>query len=189
MVLVNKNLEGMLKEIDFQAISRDDTIIPMTFQGCPKQEEIPELSDVLCDFVRQIYHGDEELASYVTERTGKQWGARLIAVAIENAVLWGNHNNPHLPVTIKAYEGRHGLIVQVQDSGKGFDYATKIDIVKSLKDEKRLDKHGVPDKKERKYYTRKGGGFSTYEGVSAQVSFEATGNTINIMYLFDGSKR
>ncbi len=48
------------------------------------------------------------------------WNA--VAFALENAFLRGNKANPKLEVIVRVYEGLAGKVVQIIDSGDGFDY-------------------------------------------------------------------
>jgi hypothetical protein len=186
MTLVEKSLEQMLQEIQFQTIWREDVIVLGKFPECPRPsaKSAHNLSAPLVDFLWKHYDGDTEIADHISQLEGRKNGRSLISFALENAILWGNRNNPDLPVAVKVYDGHCGVVVQIKDSGKGFDYREKTGIVKGLRSEKLLGQHGVPDKNGRKYYRRKGGGFSTYEWHPSEVAFEGKGNVLNILYKF-----
>jgi hypothetical protein len=46
----------------------------------------------------------------------------LISEALSNAYCHGNRRNPDRPIWVRVYDGPFGLMVEIEDSGRGFDH-------------------------------------------------------------------
>lgn len=51
--------------------------------------------------------------------------SNALILILENAFGWGNKHDPNRPIQFAIYVGNKGVIIRVEDSGKGFD-ATKV---------------------------------------------------------------
>ncbi len=90
------------------------------------------------------------------------WNA--VALALENAFLRGNKADPKLEVVVRVYEGLAGKVVQIIDSGAGFDYH---DIVRRVYAEK-------------EYASGRGMGLRTLSKSPVIGGYEDKGNILNI---------
>lgn len=204
MVLSDLSLEQMMEKIEFIEFTRFDYIIPTEYQGCslfkmkPPVEfnrpplnlsEIPPNSDLWMHFTEEKYSGPLEIISRYNElsgRTGKrQAGEGIICKILENAFYHGNQNNPLLPVSVKVFEGKKGMIIRVRDSGIGFDFKKVIDTVHAAAEKDPWFGYKSEWKKEEKYFKRAGEGFRGYHFHLGTISFENNGTIVNLMLLFD----
>ncbi|MFH1637415.1 MAG: hypothetical protein ABIB71_03250 [Candidatus Woesearchaeota archaeon] len=204
MVLKNVSLENMLKRIKFQEAIAYDYIVPATYPGCPKLTEwlpppnyeiLPEEKDLLKNsdiwkqFLKDKYRTTLDGIIGILNKKGvfgiKDHTPGLMCLALENALCHGNQNNPELPVTLKAFKGKKGMVVRIRDSGIGFDYKSKIKSVKNLANKAYYleDMHKRVGKND-KYFSRLGTGLWFFQLNPAIVSFENNGTTVNIMYKF-----
>ena len=114
-----------------------------------------------------------------------------ISLSLENAFYHGNRNDPTLPVIVKEFQGTRGIIVQIQDSGKGFDVnrvvrkyvelKKAIEVAKKEKDYEKLRGLDRPTE-ELRYFTRWGRGFSALVTSPFTILFENNGSMVNILY-------
>jgi anti-sigma regulatory factor (Ser/Thr protein kinase) len=167
MVLINATLEQMLEEIKSAELFREDRIVPSQLEGTKTRAHARflENSTYAHEVLLPISKAEEEFDDEPTP-----WPTRLylaIHAAIENAMMRGNGDDISLPIFIKYFVGQEGIVVQIKDSGPGFDFEAI----------------------QQKYLSRspfaQGGGigFRSYNGIpNLSVSFENGGNTINLMY-------
>jgi len=141
---------------------RDDTIVPAkqgvaqeTLKGEIYQRESPEYHDAL--FVS---------LNISKSRHFLIWES--ISLALENAFLRGNKADPNQPVIVRVYEGLDGRVIQIIDSGEGFDYKGLI---------KQWKAGG-------KYAIGSGKGWRQLQAAQVLAGYEGSGNIINIVVLY-----
>ena len=158
MVLVNKSLDSMLDKIKCTELTSFDffnldEILPGEFSGNPL-----------------IYlFGSSGYWVELMKELGPNFYQNLngpIGHALENAFLRGNEKKRYLPVSLKVFSGRRGKVVRIRDSGQGFDFNRKINLMRAGN---------------QNYFNGKGRGLRTMDKPGALVSYEGNGNTINIM--------
>ncbi|MBU0457228.1 MAG: hypothetical protein ABH824_02855 [Nanoarchaeota archaeon] len=126
MLLNNEfTLENALKIIAPYKLIKQIKIIPAkngklqeSSTGQLYWRESPELNDFIFKRLK------------ISARKNTQiWDA--ISLGLENAFWRGNKNNPQLEVIVRIFLGKNGKIIQIKDSGNGFDYVKKIKLLKS----------------------------------------------------------
>ncbi|MFQ5976372.1 MAG: hypothetical protein ACE5J5_08670 [Candidatus Hydrothermarchaeales archaeon] len=132
MVIVNKDLDTMLEEIEFERVVYEGTVEPVT-----------------------------EGLQYL-ERKGFPY--KLFQYAYENAQRHGED-----PTFVKIFEGRKGVVVQIRDSGQGFDHQ---ETVRKMRDGERHSTR--PD--------IGGEGLKVFDMEGYEVSFEGVGNVVDIAW-------
>ncbi len=164
MPVVEKSLEELLEEIEFEESARYDYIVP---------QEVPRR--VLFTFISYLQELSSFLYRYKVEienGTGYGDGHCPLFLALDNAFYRGNLEVEIYPITVKVFTGRMGLVIRIRDCGGGFDFkAVQEDFLQK-----------------KRYYQGSGAGFRAYNNNVASVSFEGNGSVINLMYKFGGLK-
>jgi anti-sigma regulatory factor (Ser/Thr protein kinase) len=96
----------------------EDIVVPAEFPACPDSYYRPEY-DWLSRYERRIAAFLERwLRPYRYELIGEKG---ILCEALSNAFCHGHAKDPQQPIYVRVVEGDQGLIVQIQDSGPGFD--------------------------------------------------------------------
>ena len=103
MVIVDKSIDELLNELSNPMVELEDDFV---IQG---------RSD-LGSFMTQVF--DEGLCSLRSDESLYP----LVREAALNAAEWGNNFDSSKKVVVKLYSGLNGWLLQISDSGKGFDY-------------------------------------------------------------------
>ncbi len=118
------------------------------------------------DLMRRL---DPWLRSYRFELIGENG---LLAEALSNAFYHGHRKDPDLPIEVNIFEGAKGVVVQIRDSGKGFD-------VKDTHNHYLMGKN---------YFHAAGNGFRIMvDSKRYGIFFDAFGTTFHLLYLVDQS--
>lgn len=99
-------------------IIRDDIITPSQFPEC--------MDSTYRRGYDWLYRYEREIAAFLArwlkpyryELIGEKG---LLCEALSNAFSHGHGKDPQCPIALKVYLGEHGLLVQIVDSGPGFD--------------------------------------------------------------------
>jgi hypothetical protein len=157
MVFIKKSLTEMLEEIEFRGLGSFDYIVPN------ENKQINPGNGLI--ITEEYYHQlQEDLKNYVSV---KRLPMSLV-FAIENAYMRGNNcsdnlrkiNNGHLPIGIKSFYGKEGMVIRIRDSGKGFNFVNEIE-----KCNFRGEIHGM----------------AMMDACLSEVSYEGNGSVVNIM--------
>ncbi len=89
-----------------------------------------------------------------------------VEAAFHNSIMYGNKKDTGLPLKVKVFKGLKGVVIQIEDSGEGFDF----------KETQRKWENGET------YYQNGGNGWKFFNRPYVQVSFEGKGNIINLAY-------
>ncbi|MCK4508248.1 MAG: ATP-binding protein [Desulfuromonadales bacterium] len=101
----------------------DETIVPKT---CPRASHCPYLPeyDWLFLFERKLARFlDPWMKEHRPELIGS---SGIVSEALSNAYCHGHKRDPSLPISVKVYQGEHGVMVQITDTGKGFNIDTMV---------------------------------------------------------------
>ncbi len=101
----------------------DETITPRT---CPCASHSPYLPEYgwLFLFERKLARFlDPWMKEYRSELIGS---GGIVSEALSNAYCHGHKRNPTLPITIQVYQGKHGIMLQIKDTGNGFNIDTMV---------------------------------------------------------------
>lgn len=177
MVFVDKSLDQMLDEVKFEKFGAYWFITPED----RREIDVDSNCIVTESFGEELHKHINDPASIYT-----------IFCAIENAYMRGNkyNNDPnegsrtngYLPLTVKTFVGKRGMVVRIRDSGNGFSFKSKI---KALRKEA-TGKDTFFDGSEHCVYetTGEGGdGMKEMDQGWPQCTYEGDGSVVNIMIL------
>jgi len=166
MVLLNKTFEEMLEDIEFTSVGFYDILIPDKHQEFFLNMDPPVLNNYFYQLIGNAINkeGDNDINStQVLDAT-----RILLDETILNSLWRGNQELRYLPVSLKSFFGKKGIVLRIRDDGEGFDYKEKI----------RLMEQG------RVYYKNEGGSGLKLQNMLPHVySYEGDGNIINICIL------
>lgn len=146
-----------------------DRIIPSEFPRNPDSPYRPEY-DWLYSYERRIAAFLEKwLNSYRYELIGEKG---ILCEALSNSFFHGHAKDPDKPIIVRVILGKMGLIVQIKDTGPGFD-------VQKVYSRYRTKKQ---------YYSKAGNGLRLMaQSPSFGVLYDASGTVFILVYLFDNS--
>jgi len=99
-----------------------------------------------------------------------------ICMAYENARRYGR-----TPVQTTVYEGEHGYVVRIEDSGDGFNYKNRLSQFQLFLDGvDRANHYESITLAKKTYATHLGMGFRTMQRSSLMFAYEGKGNVVNI---------
>lgn len=158
-----------LRLIDSPRLAREDNVVPMAFPGHPDSPYQPEY-DWLFLYERQIAAFLEEwLRPYRYELIGEKG---ILCEALSNAFCHGHNKDPRKPIVVCVWVGRQGLLVQIRDSGRGFD-------VRGVYQRFRDNQH---------YYSTAGNGMRLMDRSKRfGVFHDPTGTRFHLLYFFTGT--
>ena len=94
----------------------------------------------------------------------------IISEALSNAYCHGHKRDPSLPITVKVYQGEHGIMLQIKDTGDGFN----IDAIVS---DFRANKN---------YFYNAGNGIkSMFDSKVFGLFYGDRGTSFHLVYMFD----
>ncbi len=117
-MFLSLDFEGATGFIGAPELIREDSIIPARFPEC-MDSTYRVGYDWLYRYEREIAGFLEPwLKPYRYDLIGEKG---ILCEALSNAFCHGHSKDPQRPIMLKVYLGKHGLLVQVADSGAGFD--------------------------------------------------------------------
>lgn len=144
-----------------------ERIVPAEFPHLPDSPYLPGY-DWLYNYERRIAAFLEKwLRAHRYELIGEKG---ILCEALSNAFCHGHEKDPSRPILVRVLLGERGLIVQVKDTGPGFDV------------------QGIYQRyqKKKKYYTTAGNGIRLMDqSAHFGVLHDATGTVFILVYLFD----
>lgn len=146
-----------------------DTVVPAEFPACPDSYYRPGY-DWLFRYERQIAAFLQRwLQHHRYELIGEKG---ILCEALSNAFCHGHGKDPHQPIYVRVVEGDQGLIVQIQDSGPGFD----------------VEKIFSSYRNGKSYYITAGNGIRLMaQSQHFGIYYNARGNTFHLLHLFGQS--
>ena len=144
-----------------------DRIVPAEFSHSPDSPYRPDY-DWLFIYERRIAAFLEKwLKPYRYELIGENG---ILCEALSNAFFHGHAKDPHKPIIVRVILGERGLIVQIKDTGPGFDVQTVYHCYRAQK----------------KYYCKAGNGIRLMARSSSfGILHDTTGTIFVLMHLFD----
>lgn len=146
-----------------------DRIVPAQFPAAPDSPYRPGYD--------WLYIYERRLASFL-ERWLKPYRYELIGEngilceALSNAFFHGHDKDPEKPIVVRVILGDRGIIVQVKDTGPGFDVRKVYEQYKS----------------QEKYYSKAGNGMRLMAGSSSfGVLHDSTGTVFFLVHVFDNA--
>jgi anti-sigma regulatory factor (Ser/Thr protein kinase) len=107
-----------LRLIDTPRLAREESVVPMDFPEHADSPYRPEYGWLFL-YERQIAAFLETwLRPFRYELIGEKG---ILCEALSNAFCHGHHKDPRKPIAVRVWVGGQGLLVQIQDSGPGFD--------------------------------------------------------------------
>lgn len=178
MVCVDKTLEGMLAEIGNARKIKSDTVVPLdlyptdpderakAFQKSADAHWLWEYSARLGDYIL-------DLGLPIEIKFGRL-ETNPVQSAMENALYHGHRTgekscNMKLPIQVDVYQGEHGIVFTVSDSGEGFD-------LKEVVQKKRS--------RQRYFSASNGDGIKVFDDPYAPWQVSGEQSRLNIMYKF-----
>jgi anti-sigma regulatory factor (Ser/Thr protein kinase) len=146
-----------------------DRIVPADFPHSPDSPYRPGY-DWLFSYERQIAAFLEKwLKPYRYELIGENG---ILCEALSNAFFHGHAKDPEKPIVVRVILGKQGLIVQIKDTGSGFDVQAVYGRYQTQK----------------KYYSKAGNGIRLMARSSSfGVLHDTTGTIFFLVYLFDNT--
>ena len=166
-MLLSMTPEEALHLIESPCQILKECIVPAEFPHLPDSPYLPGY-DWLYNYERRIAAFLEKwLKAHRYELIGEKG---ILCEALSNAYCHGHEKDPHKPIWVRVILGERGLIVQIKDSGPGFDvqgtymrYHTK-----------------------KRYYSTAGNGLRLMEqSPNFGILHDATGSVFILVYLFD----
>ncbi len=147
----------------------DETIIPKTCPCASHSPYLPEY-DWLFLFERKLARF---LDTWMKEHRPELIGSSgIISEALSNAYCHGHKRDTSLPITVKVYQGKRGIMLQIQDAGNGFNSDT---IVSKFLDNKN-------------YFYNAGNGIkSMFDSKVFGLFYGNSGTSFHLVYMFDNS--
>lgn len=167
MTMIEAPLEELLAAIHPAELVREDVIVPSQLSGTGTSAYVLFLNHA--GYKRTVTGRIEEAERSVDPQ--RQFPrpslSRALSYALENAFERGHNDDPALALTVRYFIGEGGIVIQVKDSGQGFDY----------REVQRRYCAGFPRMQ------RAGEGFRSYNSTpDLTFSFEDGGSTINLVY-------
>ena len=117
-MILNLTPSEALDLIGSPEIIRRDAVIPREFPDCPNSLYQPEY-DWLFQYERQIAAFLEKwLRPFRYELIGEKG---ILCEALSNAFSHGHRKDPFKVINVCIWKGEKGLLIEIKDSGKGFD--------------------------------------------------------------------
>ena len=117
MLLAIDHLEA-IQLIESPRLILNDRIVPGEFPRCPDSPYQPEY-DWLFQYERSIAAFLETwLRPYRYELIGEKG---ILCEALSNSFSHGHNKDPQKPIHVRVLLGNKGLIVEIEDQGRGFD--------------------------------------------------------------------
>jgi hypothetical protein len=144
-----------------------EIVIPKDFPKAENSNYLPEY-DWLYTFGRTF---GRVLDKWVRKHRFELIGARgLISEALSNAYCHAHKRDTTKPIFVKIFEGPDGILLNIVDSGKGFDYRAVVG--KILKGKKHFNIAGNGLKR-------------AFESERFGIFYNDQGNAFNLIYLFE----
>jgi len=160
MVIVNKTIREILEEVGRCKVLRRDIISPGNNPEIFLTGWVEEgLFGGPSHDYRDTVLGNLELGD--DDRKGLQM---VFAECVTNGVEWGNNRNPDYGVRVSVLEGKSDYLIEIEDSGKGFDYSERIAQMRTGGG----------------YANRGGSGLASLELEDVEATFCGTGNILVI---------
>lgn len=161
------NFQHALVILESPKLIREEMVVPADL---PLHPDCPYRSgyDWLYRYERELLRFLAPwLSRYRYELIGEKG---ILCEALSNAFCHGHRKDPHLPIELRVFRGKKGLLVQIKDNGQGF-YVEDV-----------LNRY----QKNKRYYCTAGNGFhlmasSTHFG----IFYDRSGNIFHLLYLFD----
>jgi anti-sigma regulatory factor (Ser/Thr protein kinase) len=146
-----------------------DRIVPAEFPHNPDSPYQPGY-DWLFSYERRLAAFLEKwLKPYRYELIGENG---ILCEALSNAFFHGHAKDPDKPIIVRVLLGIQGLIVQIKDTGPGFDVQTVYSRFRNQK----------------KYYSKAGNGIRLMaQSSSFGVLYDSTGTNFIFVHLFDNT--
>lgn len=117
-MILDISFYNILDKLGHCRVAFNETILPDRCPPVPNSPYRPGY-DWLFVYERKLASFLEPwLKSYRYELIGEKG---LLCEALSNAYCHGNKRNGALPIHVRVYVGTFGLLIQIQDSGTGFD--------------------------------------------------------------------
>lgn len=156
MVLVNKSIDEMLEEIEFERMTYFE-VMPTYYHG--------RAYDGTC--FSPTEHVIEPSGIGLSKYDDRCDIEDCVGYALENVWMHANNNQEFPEMSIKGFAGKRGIVIRIRDAGNGFDHA-------EIQRKYLAKEH---------YFRNYGVGFRHFNEAGIEVSFENNGTTINIMYM------
>lgn len=154
MVIVDKSIEEMLEEIEFASMTYYE-IMPTHYHGRAYSGK--------CFSPTEDVIEPSGLEAVTSVRFDIE---DCVGYALENVWMHAVKEQPWPEMSIKGFAGNKGIIIRIRNPGKGFNH----------RETQRKYLEGED------YHHNYGYGFRHFNIISAEISFENRGKTINIMY-------
>lgn len=166
-MLLLMNFEEALEMIGNGSQILHDTVVPKKFVSDPNSTYRPGyhwLYRYERDLARQL---EPWLKAYRYELIGEKG---ILAEALSNAFYHGHQKDPKLPIEVKIYQGKKGLLIRIHDCGNGFDV-------------KKIHSHYLKGKT---YFHTAGNGFRLMaDSERFGIFYNSHGTIFHMLYLFD----
>lgn len=147
----------------------------------PGEVDIPEeLNTRHFTRVNPQYHWLFAFLTEIEEELGEQAKAlnrvlnsNAIIVLMENAFGWGNKHDPSRPIDVTIYIGQKGVLIRLEDSGKGFNAEKVIH---------KYDDHDFGDMGE---FENTGYGMRCLQQARFDIVYEHPANRVFLLDLFE----
>lgn len=164
-MLIKLSIYEGLSQISYPELVLDETVIP---SQCPPNPNSPYTPDYewlfgyerkLCNFLNPW------MANFRYELIGEKG---ILCEALSNAFSHAHQKDPTIPIIIRVYEGRKGLLIRIKDCGKGFNVD---DIIEGYV-------------KGKIYYHTAGNGIKNIMNSSFTIFYTDRGTAFNLLYFF-----
>lgn len=169
MFLDNLTFDTTLALIGEKKLVFDEIVVPETCPCASHSPYLPEY-DWLFLLERKLARFlDPWMKKHRPELIGS---GGMVSEALSNAYCHGHKRDPSLPITIKVYQGEHGIMLQIKDTGNGFNIDT---IVSKFQDNKN-------------YFYNAGNGIkSMFDSKVFGLFYGNYGASFHLVYMFDES--
>lgn len=165
-MLLEINVQTAEQLIVSPEMIREDTVIPVEFPEHPDSRYRAGY-DWLFIYERRIAKFLEKwLRRYRYQLIGEKG---IVCEALSNAFSHGHNKDPLLPIFVRVMKGEKGLVLSIEDSGKGFNVK---EVYKKYRNNKQY------------YYTAGNGLRLMAESSIFGIFYDSTGCIFNMLYLF-----
>lgn len=165
-MLLDITIDSALKRIEQPRLILEENVVPKSFSPVPHSPYRPGY-DWLFTYERRLARLLEPwLKKFRLDLIGDRG---VLSEALSNAYCHGHRKDPALPIAIRIYLGKAGLVIQMTDRGKGFNIRR---VMRNYQ-------------KAKGYFHQAGNGFKLMATSRVfGVFYNRLGNEFNCLYLF-----
>jgi len=169
-MFLNLTYDTTLALISEAKLVFDEIIVPKTCPCASHSPYLPEY-DWLFLLERKLARFlDPWMKEHRPELIGS---SGIISEALSNAYCHGHKRDSSLPITIKIYQGEHGIMLQIKDTGEGFNIKNMVSKFLSNKN----------------YFYNAGNGIkSMFNSKVFGFFYEDRGSSFHLVFMFDDSR-